>query len=201
MMRSAFEVVSACASVLATTKSTPCRPAPIMLFTALPPAPPTPKTVMRGFSSRMSGIFRLMVMVASSLIRGRQERPAPADPPPAAVVLDARLGPSETLAQPLSDPGEIAARAIHQIPPATAGFEIFKMRGLRINQQAGRRGKGGASRRVRQSGDTQRPPDAYWPPENARGQFRQSSQLARAAGEDHAPARLGSKRGGIEPVA
>ena len=43
--------VSACASVLATTKSTPARPDVIMLLTALPPAPPTPHTVMRGFSS------------------------------------------------------------------------------------------------------------------------------------------------------
>jgi len=41
-MRSAFDMVSACASVLATTKSTPCSPAVIMLLTALPPAPPTP---------------------------------------------------------------------------------------------------------------------------------------------------------------
>src|SRR4051794_33139791 len=62
MMRSAFERVSACASVLATTKSQPTRPAVIMLFTAFPPAPPTPKTVILGFSSRMSGSFRLMVM-------------------------------------------------------------------------------------------------------------------------------------------
>src|SRR6476620_4661105 len=62
MMRSAFERVSACASVLATTKSQPTRPAVIMLFTAFPPAPPTPNTVILGFSSRMSGSFRLMVM-------------------------------------------------------------------------------------------------------------------------------------------
>src|ERR1700684_3987458 len=67
MMRSAFDVVSACASVLATTKSTPCRPDVIMLLTALPPAPPTPNTVIRGFSSRMSGILRLMLMAASHL--------------------------------------------------------------------------------------------------------------------------------------
>jgi hypothetical protein len=41
-----------------------------MLLTALPPAPPTPNTVMRGFSSRMSGIFKLIVMIASSFLRG-----------------------------------------------------------------------------------------------------------------------------------
>jgi hypothetical protein len=31
----------------------------------LPPAPPVPNTVMRGFSSLMSEIFRLMLMLAS----------------------------------------------------------------------------------------------------------------------------------------
>src|SRR4051812_16026599 len=62
MIRSAFDRVSACASVFATTKSQPTRPAVIMLFTALPPAPPTPNTVILGFNSRISGSFRLMVM-------------------------------------------------------------------------------------------------------------------------------------------
>ena len=75
MMRCAFDMVSACASVLATTKSTPCSPAVIMLLTALPPAPPTPKTVIRGFSSLMSGGVRLSAMVASRL-RARWFAPA-----------------------------------------------------------------------------------------------------------------------------
>ena len=55
MMRSARLIASACASVFATTKSTPESPASIMLFTALPPPPPTPNTVILGLSSRMSG--------------------------------------------------------------------------------------------------------------------------------------------------
>jgi len=51
-----------CASVLAQTKSTPSNPCAIILLTAFPPAPPTPNTVMRGFTSWMSGMARLMVM-------------------------------------------------------------------------------------------------------------------------------------------
>jgi hypothetical protein len=35
----------------------------------LPPAPPTPNTVILGFNSRMSGIFKLMLMAASR-VRG-----------------------------------------------------------------------------------------------------------------------------------
>jgi hypothetical protein len=54
MMRSARDMVRAWASVLATTKSTLWSPALIMLLTALPPAPPTPKMVIRGFNSRVS---------------------------------------------------------------------------------------------------------------------------------------------------
>jgi hypothetical protein len=38
----------------------------------LPPAPPTPNTVIRGFSSRMSGIFKLMLMAASYLRGARR---------------------------------------------------------------------------------------------------------------------------------
>src|SRR6266404_1789063 len=66
MRRLAFDMVSACASVLATMKSTPCSPAAIMLLTALPPAPPTPNTIMRAFISRISV---MSVIFASRLLR------------------------------------------------------------------------------------------------------------------------------------
>src|SRR5581483_9497490 len=49
MRRSVPDACRACASVLATMNSGPVRPAAIMLLTALPPAPPTPMTTMRGF--------------------------------------------------------------------------------------------------------------------------------------------------------
>jgi hypothetical protein len=75
-----------------------------------------------------------MVMVASSSSLGRFQRPAPADPQPADVMLQLRVwGPSETLAKPSSDSGEVAARTCVGISPA-ARLEMFEMRCLRINQ-------------------------------------------------------------------
>ena len=59
----------ACASVLAATNSTPDKPACIMLLIALPPAPPTPKTVILGFSSFSSGTLKFKTMNLSSYIQ------------------------------------------------------------------------------------------------------------------------------------
>src|SRR5262249_43658941 len=160
MMRSAFDMVSACASVLATTKSTPCRPAAIMLLTALPPAPPTPNTVIRGFISRMSGIVRLIVMFAS-LLHGQQavRRAEGADH----AVARRRTGPvrhrpirgfvegSEAFAQPSSDPCHVTARSCHQLP-RTPRFEVFEMRRLWGDKQACRHCKGRSFSRFRQAG-------------------------------------------------
>ena len=57
----AFDLDSACASVLAEMNSTPSRFSSIMRFTALPPAPPTPITLiiadLRGASSNSNIIF------------------------------------------------------------------------------------------------------------------------------------------------
>src|ERR1700733_13087060 len=60
IIRWARDEPRACASVLATTKSTPDRPETIILLIALPPAPPTPHTTMRGFSCFSWGAFRLI---------------------------------------------------------------------------------------------------------------------------------------------
>src|SRR5436309_5005670 len=132
MMSGAFEMVSACASVLATTKSTPCNPAVIMLLTALPPAPPTPKTVMRGLSSLMSGGVRLSAMVCLSITRalirpGRRPREW-------GEFQRAGKDSSEALAKPSSDLSEIAVSPCPELPRMPR-FDVFKMSVLRINQQ------------------------------------------------------------------
>src|SRR5271157_5839971 len=84
-IRCAGDEPRACASVLATTKSTPDRPETIMLLIALPPAPPTPHTTMRGFSSFSWGAFRLIGIPCLCCY-------ALADAPPPAVERLARHG-------------------------------------------------------------------------------------------------------------
>ena len=62
ILRSARLWLSAWASVLATMKSTPWTSDWIMLAMALPPAPPTPITLIRGRSSSTSGRMKSMLM-------------------------------------------------------------------------------------------------------------------------------------------
>ncbi len=66
MRCSAAALLSACASVLATMKSTPSISDSIMLAMALPPAPPTPITVIRGRNSSTEGgpILMLILMLS-----------------------------------------------------------------------------------------------------------------------------------------
>src|SRR3974390_1792203 len=74
MRRSARLCISCCASVLATTNSTPCKFKAIMLSTALVPPPPTPITVIRGVKPVCTwcGMVRFSVMRASP--RGESNR-------------------------------------------------------------------------------------------------------------------------------
>src|SRR5271166_4023711 len=136
MIRSAREEVSACASVLATMKSTPESPETIMLFTALPPAPPTPQTMMRGFNSLSSGAFRLIDISCLIVLGARRRRfltsslffPASLPEPPGNS-LEARF-------QPASDPSRISAFPVRVRLNAARGFEIFEAGHLRVDQQA-----------------------------------------------------------------
>ena len=66
----AVEFAKAWPSVLATTNSTPSRFDSIILFTALPPAPPTPITVILGVNSCiLSGIAMLSIIVSYKKVK------------------------------------------------------------------------------------------------------------------------------------
>src|SRR6266498_4952793 len=191
MMRSALEMVSACASVLATTKSQPTRPAVIMLLTALPPAPPTPNTVIRGLSSRMSGIFRLIVMAASPERRRERRRVRPVRRRPARSY-DGQ-SPLEALAKPSSHPREITVGPRHELSRAPR-FELFEMRHLRIDQEPGRDRERRALGGFGKSRDAERTADPHPASENAGGDLRQSGELARASRQHHASPRVRRER-------
>src|SRR5258708_6059076 len=193
-MRCALDMVSACASVLATTKSTPCSPAVIMLLTALPPAPPTPNTVIRGFSSLISGTLRLMVMIASRL-RARLSRNVPGRRPQALVEVEwVEKDSSEALAKPSSDLSEITVGPCPELPRMPR-FDVFKMSVLRIDQEARRDRERRALHLIGQPAETERAADPHRPAENPGGKFGKAGELRRAPAQDHPCPRLCRKGG------
>src|SRR6185312_13813998 len=173
MRRSASDCCIACASVLQITKSQPTRFERIMLLTALPPAPPTPITVMRGLSSFSSwGMVRLMVILPSddSYVFSK---PSPQAENP-----------------PVRQSDGIAQRA--------GRFGLFRKREM---HQAGGRREGGAGGRRRQPGDAARHADTDLLVEDQRGEFAHAGELARAARQHDAAARQFVEAGTVEPVA
>src|SRR3984893_8082319 len=78
---------------------------------------------------------------------------------------------------------------------------MFQMRDLRIDQQAGGGGESRPLGFLRQSGNAERAADTDRPIEDTGGQIGETVQLARASGQDYAPARLRRKRRGRESVA
>ncbi|KAG0919162.1 hypothetical protein G6F31_021225 [Rhizopus arrhizus] len=63
----ALVAASACASVFAQMKSTPCTPLRIMCATALPPAPPTPTTLITVPLVLFSSISKFIMMTPSQV--------------------------------------------------------------------------------------------------------------------------------------
>src|SRR5690606_21008852 len=186
--RSAEDSDSACASVFATTKSTPSRPASIMLLTALPPAPPTPKTVIRGLSSCVWGTVSLMLMSASwerigipgsglphIVVVAAVLHPVCRAAPQAARVRVQRMSfralraASEVLLQPAPEPADMPARLSRFAFIACS--RRFHRRDLRISQKTGACGEGRTARRIRKTGNPERMPDAHLLVEHARGKF------------------------------
>src|SRR5262245_50276359 len=178
MRRSALELASAWASVLATTNSTPLRPEAIMLLTALPPAPPTPNTVMRGLSSVRSGTPRLMLMAVFRsfivLYSAREPRFVTRR-----VAEPFRL--SKIVPYPLADPGEITGAGAEQRLLDCARMPVVAPRP--IEQEADDGGEIGRRSRGRQTAQGARAAQANRPSEHIRREFRQTRELACAAGQ------------------
>src|SRR5580700_2875611 len=202
--RSAFDIKSACASVFMTTNSTPWRPLSIMLLTALPPAPPTPKTVIRGFSSRMSGALRLIVIALASSSGSPIRTPVPvtvhAPDTPAchsAGGLELFL---EALLDPSPDTGEVAVAGRSQHAALTARLEMLHIGDLRIDQKADGGGESRPFRGLRQPLDPERPADPHLLRENAARGVDEAGELAAPAGE-HVAAPLRRETGLLQAVA
>src|SRR6476659_4655114 len=108
MRRSARLWISCCASVLATTNSTPCRFAASMLSTALVPPPPTPMTVIRGLKSvcGVCGMVRFSVIATSPPVVAIRLRRC------YATCLDSRCA-SHALLQKIDDAADHPLRALY----------------------------------------------------------------------------------------
>src|ERR1700722_7393778 len=139
-----------------------------MLLTALPPAPPTPKTVIRGFNSRMSGIFKLMLMAYLSSARAASTAEC-RWPGRGQFVFAGPL--SEAFPKPSSDPSDVAARPCRRVPRMSR-FVVFVVCCLRVDQEPRRSREGRPLGGLRQTGNAERPADPDRAAENARRKLR-----------------------------
>src|SRR5579885_2799803 len=181
ILRGAFDNCSACASVLQAMNSQPTRFERIMLLTALPPAPPTPTTVMRGFSSCSSfGTLRLIMI---SLPHRSDRRGAACPYYRTRPARGTRC--SQILAQPVTDAPEAAEHAADRAALRPRRLGALAEREM---QQPRRGRKGRAVRRFGEAREAQRAADADILVEDQRGQLAHPMKLAGAAGEDDAAA-------------
>src|SRR5438309_3262186 len=99
---------------------------------------------------------------------------------------------SEALPQPPTNARHVAAGSgscvLHSV-----WLEVLEMGRLWVHEQAGRRRKGSALRFLGKPCDAERAANPHRPPEDLCGKLDQAVELAGAAGQNHAPARLGRK--------
>src|SRR3954447_5064437 len=104
-----------------------------MLLTALPPAPPTPATMMRGLSSRSSGALRLIAIALTSFL--------------------------ETFLQPSPDASDVTVCSRCREIRLPVRLEMLHGRELRIDRQPDGSREAGTLCRFRQALDADRPPE------------------------------------------
>src|SRR4029077_20363757 len=165
MRRSALELNNAWASVLATTNSIPRKPEAIMLLTALPPAPPTPNTVIRGLSSVRSGTLRLIVI--------------------AAFFLDLSSGAFqpwlEVVPNPLTHACEITGAGTQETLLGTAGELVVAARPMLEDADGAREIRTAAT--FRQAIQGARAPEAHRAAKHVGGKLGETGELAAPAGQ------------------
>src|SRR6185437_2249415 len=182
--------MSCCASVLATTNSTPCRFALIMLSTALVPPPPTPITVIRGVKSVwvVCGIVRLSVIRILPRCPGRRSTPVTSE-----CSIRAR---SHAVLQKIDQPSQKAGRLLV--------FQVHVLKSAAVARGPGQQARGGRKgrpgRQFRQAADRDRPAKAHLPSKNPRRHFAHAGQLARASGQHHAVTRRARQPRTVKPV-
>ena len=177
-----------------------------MLLTALPPAPPTPMTVMRGLSSygRCGAVDRLSVMFGLQSVRRlvmlRRSMPA------ALVARTATAPPGSLRAQKFSrnqcPSRPIRAVRLVRLRSHAAAAAVRPRPRWRIGEQAGRGREGRAAGRLGQPADADRPADADLLVEDQRrpARARRASWQAPPVSTTRRPAIL-SKPLALEPGA
>ena len=185
------------ASVLATRNSTPPSFASIMLLTALPPAPPTPTTMIFGLRvASVSGTERLIVMGAS-LLPGHSV-PNVAFRPIAFGCVSARF---EFRSRLRCFPSAIApacpGRPVRSAVPRMA-ISVSPRRCAANRRSPAAVEKAGPAYRIGKPVDGDRTTEPDLLVQNQRRDFRRPGQLACAARKHHAPAGELSHGAGVE---
>src|SRR5262245_623768 len=149
-----------------------------MLLTALPPAPPTPNTVMRGLSSVRSGTPRLMLMAVFRSFIVLHSGSCLALPREA-LVEPFQL--SKIFPYPLADLGEITGAGAEQSLLDRARMPVVAPRP--IEQEADDGGEVGRCGRRRQAAQGARASQANGPSEHIGRELGETRELAATAGQ------------------
>src|SRR3984893_17251869 len=186
--------------------STPIRPETIILFTALPPAPPMPATMICGLSSRSSGALRLIVIVwpldvgapvrtlgFSVTLFAAKSNESPRLLSPHA--------PLKTILEPSTDPPDVSIRLRLRSHSAPRRAEMLDAAHLRIDQKPDSRGESRAFRGFGQPLDAERPPRPHLPRDDALHRRLHAGELAGTTGENESSPRMRGKARVLEPIA
>src|ERR1700722_19026517 len=189
--RSARLCISCCASVFATTNSTPWRFAAIMLSTALVPPPPTPITVMRGLKSVcvVCGMVRFRVISTSLPVVPNQWNGCYDS------CLDSYRA-SDALLQKIDDAPDKSPR------PLSVQIDVVHDAALacRPGQQAGGGGEGGARCRIGQAAQRDGTAQTHLLAEDAARHLAHAAELTCAAGQHDTRAGRAGKAGAVQPL-